>query len=75
MKLKGAQLFVRNSSISGDGMYMVCGLIRSDTPLQEGAVYTISNIEGNLLLVEDREKETIGKALDQIMRTPIWRLK
>ena len=75
MKITGAQLFVRNTSVTDNGRYMICGLIKSDTPLKDGSVYTISNLKGDLLLVEDRKEETIGKALDQIMRSPIWRLK
>ena len=75
MKITSAQLFVRHTSVTDDGRYMVCGLIRSDEPLKDGSVYTISNLKGDLLLVEDRKEETAGKALDQVMRTPIWRLK
>ena len=73
MKLVGAQLFVRNSL--DDGKYLVCGLIKSNKILEEGSIYTVSNIDGDLLLVEDRKEETVGKALDQVMKTPIWRLK
>ena len=75
MKITGAQLFVRHTSVTDDGRYMICGLIKSDTPLKDGSVYTISNLKGDLLLIEDRKEETIGKALDQVMQEPIWRLR
>lgn len=72
MQIKGTQLFIRETGITGK--YLVCGLLRTDEDLPTEAVVTAT---GNLevLLIEDREDETVGMGLDHIMTAPIWRLK
>lgn len=72
MQIKGTQLFIRKTGITGK--YLVCGLLRTDEDLPTEAVVTaIGNLE--VLLIEDREDETVGMGLDHIITSPIWRLK
>ena len=72
MQIKCAQLFTRETGVKGK--YLVCGLLRTDEDLSTEAVATaIGNLE--VLLIEDREDETVGMGLDHIMTAPIWRLK
>ena len=72
MQIKGAQLFIRETGITGK--YLVCGLLRTD---EELPVETVITGTGNLevLLKENREDETVGMGLDHIITSPIWRLK
>lgn len=72
MQIKCAQFFTRETGVKGK--YLVCGLLRTDEDLPTEAVVTAT---GNLevLLIEDREDETVGMGLDHIMTAPIWKLK
>ena len=73
MKILG-QLFVRENDALSKNTYLVCGIIRTDKPLEGESVHTFGgNIE--VALVENREAEGKGNSLDGIVRTPIWRLR
>ena len=73
MKILG-QLFVRENSALSKNTYLVCGIIRTDKPLEIESVHTFDgNIE--VALVENREAEGKGNSLDGIVQEPIWRLR
>ena len=57
--------------------FLVCGLIRLDNSeqIKDGSLLTLSECEPCIYHCEDRKDYTKGMALDQIMRSPIWRLK
>lgn len=58
-------------------LFLVCGLIRLDNSeqIKDGSSLTLSECEPCIYHCEDRKDYTKGMALDQIMRSPIWRLK
>ncbi len=73
MKILG-QLFVRENDALSKNTYLVCGIIRTDKPLEAESVHTFDgNI--NVALVENRETEGKGNSLDGIVKEPIWRLR
>ena len=79
MKINGSQLFFREigGEFSKNNAFLVCGLIRLDNSeqIKDGSLLTLSECEPCIYHCEDRKDYTKGMALDQIMRSPIWRLK
>ena len=73
MKIKGSQLFFRETSIPGK--YIVVGLVRVDGKVNDGSLHTFGPRCDGSLLEEDFSDTTRGYALDQIIKEPIWRLK
>lgn len=68
------QLFVRDNVPPhfGENVYMVCGLIKSETPLDGECIYLL---RGQLQEVECKDVSLISKGnnIDGILRSPLWR--
>ena len=73
MKIKGSQLFFRETGIPGK--YIVVGLVRVDGEVTDGSLHTFGPHCDGSLLEENFSDTTRGYALDQIIKEPIWRLK
>lgn len=73
MKIKGSQLFFRETGIPGK--YIVVGLVRVDGEVNDGSLHTFGPRSDGSLLEEDFSDATTGYALDQIIKEHIWRLK
>lgn len=68
------QLFVRDNVPAefGENVYMVCGLIRSDTPLVDECVHLFHG-SLNDIDIKDCSAVTRGNSLDGVMKSAIWR--
>lgn len=68
------QLFVRDNVPLdfGENVYMVCGLIKSDTPLNGECIHLL---QGQLQEVECKNVASIskGNSLDGVMTSSLWR--
>lgn len=68
------QLFVRDNvpPSFGENVYMVCGLIKSDTPLDGECIHIL---QGQFQEVEckDVASVSVGNNLDGVMLSNIWR--
>ena len=68
------QLFVRDNVPAdfGENVYMVCGLIKSDTPLDGECVHLL---QGQVKEVECKNVASVsaGNNLDGVMLAPLWR--
>lgn len=69
-----AQLFIRDNVPSdfGKNVYVVCGLIQSDTPL-DGESVCVLNGQLIPLATKDVSAFSRGNNLDGVMQAPIWR--
>lgn len=76
MKLKVAQLFVRNIlGCKEPNTYMVCGIIRTDKPLEVESTHLISAEELKFYETKDVREHSRGNNLDGVMRSPVWKVK
>ena len=76
MKLKVAQLFTRKISAAKEpNTYMVCGIIRTDEPLDVESTHIFS--ADDLKLYESKDVSEITKGCDfsGVMTAPLWRVK
>ena len=68
------QLFVRDNVPAdfGENVYMVCGLIKSETPLSDESIHLFA---GQLNDVESRDVSGVsrGNNLDGIIQQPLWK--
>ena len=71
--IKG-QLFARIPvGINTPNTYLVCGLIRTDKPIADESIHTLT---GNASIIDCRnvKEYSRGSGLDGIMQTEIWNL-
>lgn len=68
------QLFVRDNVPAdfGENVYMVCGLVKSDIPLNDECIHLL---QGQFQGVECKNVSSVsrGNNLDGVMLSPIWR--
>lgn len=67
------QLFFR--ATGRDGLYLVCGLVRTNQPVECESIYPIEHGSIRSEMREDVKEETRGYGLDGIMTSPLWRMK
>lgn len=69
-----SQLFVRDNlpASFGENVYMVCGLIKSDTPLDGECIHIL---QGQFKEFECKNVASFseGNNFDGVMRSPVWR--
>ena len=76
MKLKVAQLFVRNIlGCKEPNTYMVCGIIKTDKPLEVESTYLISADDLKFYETKDVSEYSRGNNLDGVMQSYIWKVK
>lgn len=73
MKINIAQLFVRKPvMIKAKNTYMVCGIIKTDEPLDLEHIHTFKADMLTMLDSRDVKVYTRGNNLDGIMTSPLW---
>lgn len=76
MKIKIAQLFVRRpSGFKLENTYLVCGIIKTDEPLQLEAMHIVTADMVDVLESKDVSLYSRGNCLDGIMTSPLWKVK
>lgn len=76
MKLKVGQLFVRNIlGCTEPNTYMVCGIIKTDKPLEVESTHLISAEDVKHYEVKDVREYARGVDFNGIMTSPIWKVK
>ena len=76
MKIKVAQLFTRKISVAKEpNTYMVCGIIRTDTPLDVESTHLISADDVKLYESRDVSDHSRGNDIEGVMRSPIWKIR
>ena len=76
MKIKVGQLFVRDiQGCTQSNTYMVCGIIKTDSPLATENTHIFTANEVNLIESKDVSETSDGNGLDGIMASPLWRVK
>lgn len=76
MKIKVGQLFVRvTSGIKEENTYLVCGIIKTDKPLDTEATHIFTADTVNIIESRDVSDISRGNNLDGIATSPIWRVK
>lgn len=76
MKLKVAQLFVRNIiGCKEPNTYMVCGIIKTDKPLEVESTHLISADDVKFYETTDVREYSKGNGLDGVMQSYIWKVK
>lgn len=74
-KVNVGQIFIRKTSdITAENTYLVCGLIKTDKPLEEESVHTFTG-DISIIDIENRKFSAMGKTLDGIIGSPFWRVK
>lgn len=76
MKIKVAQLFVREPyGCKEENTYLVCGLIKTNTPLETEATHIFTADLITLYESKSVKEVSEGNGLDGIMKEGIWRVK
>jgi hypothetical protein len=76
MKLKVAQLFVRNIlGCKEPNTYMVCGIIKTDRPLEVESTHLISADDVKFYETRDVREYSRGNNFDGVMQSHIWKVK
>ena len=76
MKLKVAQLFVRNIiGCKEPNTYMVCGIIKTDKPLEVESTHILSADELKFYETRDVREYSRGNNLDGVMLSNIWKVR
>ena len=74
MKIAG-QIFTRKlESRSGGNAYLVCGIIKTNEPLEEEAIHTFTS-DAVIHITESVKDVSRGQGLDGIMTSELWRVK
>lgn len=74
MKIRVGQLFVRDIGGS-ENTYMVCGLIKTDKPLETETTHIFTADMVNVIESKDVSCHSRGNGFDGIMTSPIWRVR
>lgn len=76
MKLRVGQLFIRDIAGSKEpNTYMVCGIIKTDIPLEVESTHLISADDVKIYEIRDVKEYARGNGFEGIMTSPIWRVK
>lgn len=76
MKVKVGQLFVRDIyGCKEENTYLVCGLVKTDEPLDVETIHTITANDVSVVGSEEVGRTTRGQGLDGVMTSPLWRVK
>ena len=76
MKIRVGQLFARvTSGITEENTYLVCGIIKTDKPLNTEATHIFTTDTMNIIESRDVSDISRGTNLDGIATSPIWRVK
>ena len=76
MKIRVGQLFVRDIySGTEENTYMVCGIIKTDKPLDTETTHIFTADMMNVIESRNVEDISIGNGFEGIMTSPIWRVK
>ena len=76
MKLKVAQLFVRDIACCKEpNTYMVCGIIKTDEPLETESTHLLSADDLKLYETKDVSEYSEGADFSGVMESPIWKVK
>ena len=67
------QVFVRDTGDLEKNVYLVCGLIKTDKPLETEAVHIVQSSLSTVYQVKDCRETSEGRGLDDIMKEPLWR--
>ena len=75
MKIKIGQLFARRTvGITAENTYLVCGIIKTDEPLDTESTHLLTADLVNILESRDVRTYTRGENLDGVMTTPLWKV-
>ena len=75
MKIKVGQLFARRTTeITAENTYLVCGIIKTDEPLNTETTHLLTADFVNVLESRDVSEYTRGNNLDGVMTTPLWKV-
>lgn len=75
MKIRVGQLFARRTvAITAENTYLVCGIIKTDEPLDIESTHLLTADLVNVLESQDVKEYTRGNSLDGIMTSPLWRV-
>lgn len=75
MKIKVGQLFARRTvGITAENTYLVCGIIKTDQPLDTETTHLLTADLVNILESRDVRAYTRGNNLDGIMTSPLWKV-
>lgn len=75
MKIKVGQLFARRTvGITAENTYLVCGIIKTDEPLDIESTHLLTADLVNVLESRDVRAYTRGNNLDGIMTSPLWKV-
>ena len=75
MKIRVGQLFARRTAgMTAENTYLVCGIIKTDEPLNTETVHLLTADLVNVLESQDVKEYTRGNGLDGIMTSPLWRV-
>ena len=79
MKINGSQLFFREigGTFTENNVYLICGLVKVDQSytVKDGSLLSLGECYPLIIDEEDRKDYAKGMGLDNIMQSPIWRLK
>ena len=75
MKIKVGQLFARRTAgMTAENTYLVCGIIKTDKPLNTETVHLLTSDFVNILESRDVSDYTRGNNLDGVMTSPLWKV-
>lgn len=75
MKIKVGQLFARRTvGITAENTYLVCGIIKTDEPLDTESTHLLTADLVSVLESRDVRTYTKGQSLDGIMTSPLWKV-
>lgn len=73
MKIKVGQLFARRTTgITAENTYLVCGIIKTDEPLDTETTHLLTANLVDVLESRDVREYTRGQNLDGVMTSPLW---
>ena len=75
MKIRVGQLFARRTvGITAENTYLVCGIIKTDEPLNTESTHLLTADLVNVLESRDVKEYTRGNNLDGVMTSPLWKV-
>lgn len=75
MKIKIGQLFARKTTgITAKNTYLVCGIIKTDEPLNTEATHILTADLLTVLESRDVSEYTRGNNIDGVMMQPLWKI-
>lgn len=75
MRINLGQLFVRHTAgITARNTYLVCGIIKTDEPLDTESTHLFTADMVTMLETRDVKSFSAGNDLDGVARSPIWKI-